>query len=60
MMEMQLERDRCCMLLSRGRSTISANTIVDCKELQEYVKSIVKDYKNVLKPETVLQKTPGF
>ena len=39
---------------------ISMYDIVDCKELQEYVKSIVKDYKNVLKPETVLQKTPGF
>ena len=55
-MKMQLERDRCCMLLSRGTCTISVNIIVHCKRLQEYVKSIVKDDKNVLKPETILQK----
>ena len=53
---MQLERERCCMLLSRGTCTISANIIVHCKRLQ-YVKSIVKDDKNVLKPETNLQKS---
>ena len=56
MMEMQLERDRCCMLLSRCPCTISANIIVHCKRLQEYVKSIIKDEKIVLKPETILQK----
>ena len=44
------------MLLSRGTCTISANIIVHCKRLQEYVKSIVKDDKNVLKPKTILQK----
>ena len=47
------------MLLSRGTCTISANIIVHCKRLQEYVKSIVKDNKNVLKPETILQKKPS-
>ena len=56
MMKMQLETGRCCSLLSRGTCTISANIIVHCKRLQEYVKSIVKDDKNVLKPETILQK----
>ena len=54
---MQLERERCCMLLSRGTCTISANIIVHCKRLQEYVKSTIKDDKNVLKPETILQKS---
>ena len=44
------------MLLSIGTCTISVNIIVYCKRLQEYVKSIVKDDKNVLKPETILQK----
>ena len=56
MMKMQLERDRCCMLLSRCPCTISANIIVHCNKLQEYVKSIIKDEKSVLKPETILQK----
>ena len=56
MMKMQLERDRCCMQLSRCTCTISANIIVHCKRLQEYVKSIIKDDKNVLKPEAILQK----
>ena len=50
MMKMQLERGRCCMLLSRSTCTISANIIVHCKRLQECVKSIFKDDKNVLKP----------
>ena len=52
-MKMQLERDRCCMLLSRGTQKISAIITVHCKRLQEYVKSIIKDDKNVLKPETI-------
>ena len=56
MMKMQLERGRCCLLLSRGTCTISVNIIVHCKRLQEYVKSIVKDDKNMLKPKTILQK----
>ena len=56
MMEMQLERDRYCMLLSRCPSTISANINVHYKRLQKYVKSIIKDKKSVLKPETILQK----
>ena len=55
-MKMQLEGDRCCMLLSRGTCAISANIIVNCKRLH-YVKSIVKDDKNVLKPKTILQKS---
>ena len=55
---MQLESGRCCILLSRGTCTISANIIVHCKRLQEYVKSIFRDEKNVLKPETILQKRP--
>ena len=45
------------MLLSRETCTISANIIVRFKRLQEYVKSFIKDDKNVLKPETSLQKT---
>ena len=45
------------MLLSRGTCTISANIIVHCKRLQECVESIVKDGKNKVKPETILQKT---
>ena len=53
---MQLERGRCCILLSIGTCTISANIIVHCQRLQGYVKSIFKDEKNVLKPETILQK----
>ena len=58
---MQLEGDRCCMLLSSGICAVSANIIVHCKRLQEYVKSVVKDEKNVLKPETILHKNPsGF
>ena len=44
------------MLLSRHPRTVSANIIVHCKRLQEYVKSIIKDEKSVLKPETILQK----
>ena len=56
MMKMQLERGRCCILISRGTCTISANIIVHCKRLQEYVKSIFKDEKNVLKPATILRK----
>ena len=44
------------MLLSGGTCTISANIIVHCKRLQEYVKSIVKDDKNVLKPKKFLHK----
>ena len=44
------------MLLSRGTCEISANIIVHCKRLQEYLKSIFKDDKNGLKPETILQK----
>ena len=44
------------MLRSRGTCKISANITVHCKRLQEYVKSIAKDDKNVLKPETSLQK----
>ena len=56
MMKMQLEIDRCCMLLSRCTCTISANIIVHFKRLQEYVKSIIKGEKNVLKPEIILQK----
>ena len=56
MMKMQLERGRCCILLSRGTCTISANIIVHCQTLQGYVKSIFKDEKNVLKPETILWK----
>ena len=44
------------MLLSRGTCTVSAKTIVHCKRLQEYAKSIVKDDKNVLKPESISQK----
>ena len=51
---MELERGRCCILLSRGTSTISANSIVHFQALQGYVKSIFKDEKNVLKPETIL------
>ena len=54
MMKMQLERGRCCILLSRGTCTISVNIIVHCKRLQEYVKNIFKDETNVLKPETIL------
>ena len=61
MMKMQLERAGSCMVPSRCTSTIYANIVVRCKRLQEYVKSIVKDVKNVLKPETVLKKkTSGF
>ena len=44
------------MLRSRGTCKISANITVHCKRLQEYVKSIAKDDKNVLKPETSLKK----
>ena len=57
-MKMQLERARSCILLSRGTCIISANIIVHCKRLQEYVKSIFRDKKNVLKLETILQKNP--
>ena len=58
---MQLERGRCCKLLSRGTCIISANIIVHRKKLQEYVKNIFKDDRNVLKPETIFQKKPsGF
>ena len=56
---MQLERGRCCILLSIGTCAISANIIVHCQRLQGYVKSIFKDEKNVLKnvkPETILRK----
>ena len=43
----------------RGTCTISAN--VRCKRLQEFVKSIIKDEKNVLKPKTIFSKIPsGF
>ena len=56
MMKMQLERAESCMVPSRCTSTIYANIIVHYKRLQEYVKSTVKDVKNVLKPETVLKK----
>ena len=56
---MQLERDRCCMLLWRGTCTISANIIVHYKRLQEYVISIVEDDKNVLKPGKIMQKQPS-
>ena len=56
MMKMQLERGRCCILISRCTCTISANIIVHCKRLQEYVKSFFKDEKNVLKPATILWK----
>ena len=53
---MQLERAKCCMQLSRGTCKISAIIIVHWKRLQEYVKGIVKDKKNALKTETILQK----
>ena len=56
MTKKQWEIDNCCMLQSRGTSTISANIIVHCKRLQENVKSIIKDDKNVLKSETILEK----
>ena len=57
MMKIQLERDRYCMLLSRCTCTTSASIIVHCKRLHEYVKSIIKDQKSVLKPETILQQS---
>ena len=53
MMKMQLERDRCCILLSRGTCTISVNIIVHCKRVQEYAKNIFKNEKYLLKPETI-------
>ena len=60
-MKMQLERGRCCMPLSRCPHTISANITVHCKKLQEYVKSIIKDEKSVLKLKTILKKeSSGF
>ena len=55
-MKTQLERDRYCILLWGGTCSISANIFVHCKRLHEYAKSIVKDDKNVLKPETILKK----
>ena len=51
-----VKRDRCCMLPSRKTCTILVNIILHCKRLQDYVKSIIKDDKNVLKNETILQK----
>ena len=56
MMKMQLERDRCCMLLTGCTCIISVNITVHCKRLQEYVKNIIKYEESVLKPETILQK----
>ena len=56
MIKMQLERDRYCMLLPKGKCKVSANVIVHFKRLHGYVKSIIKDGKNVLKSETILQK----
>ena len=62
-MKMQLKRDRCCMVLSRNTCTISISIIVHCKLivhfniLHEYVKSIIKDQKIVLKPKAILQKS---
>ena len=50
MMKMQLERDQFCMLLSSCTCPISANIIVHCKRLQEYVKYVIKDEK-ILKPK---------
>ena len=53
---MRLERDRCCMLLSRCTCTISANIIAHYYRLQEYVKSIIEDEKSLLKSKAILQK----
>ena len=57
---MQLERGRCCMLLSRCPSTISANITVHCKKLQEYVKSIIKDEKSVETQNNFAKRSSGF
>lgn len=56
MMKMQLEGDRCCMLISRCTSTISVNIAVHFKRLQECTQSIIKDKKSLLKIKRISQK----
>ena len=60
MMQIQLERYSGCMLLSEDICTILANIIVHYKRPQEYVISIAEDDKNVLKPETIMQKNHHY
>lgn len=56
MMKMQLEGDRCCMLISGCTCTISVNITVHFKRLQEYTQSIIKDKKSLLKIKRISQK----
>lgn len=44
------------MLLSRCICKMSTDIILHCSRVQDYVKSIIKDEQNVLKPKATLQK----